>query len=335
LNLRKKTNKKAEVNPNIQAIRSLLRKAETITIVAHKRPDGDAVGSALALTLMLERGRRSVTPILVDDIPPRFRFLPGAERIRTVAPQDCDLVICVDCADLERTGLDSASFKRQPSINIDHHPTNTFFADINLVYSDAAATTEIIYQLAKMLDLSISEPVRINLMTGLLTDTIGFSTTTVNPNSLRMAADLIEQGTCMTSLYDRVLRQHSFDEARYWGCGLVRMQRDDEIVWTRLTLKDRIQTGYSIADDANLIDFLTAIDSAKVAIILVEQPAGKIKVSWRARPGLDVSQLALQFGGGGHKPAAGAMIEGNLDAVEANILAVTREHIRKATEKGK
>jgi phosphoesterase RecJ-like protein len=298
--------------------------AKTVTIIAHLRPDGDAVGSLLGLTLSLEASGKNVMPVLADGIPPRFQFLPGADRVRNTIPNEMDLLITLDCADLERAGL-SEKHPRQPDINIDHHPTNTRFAKFNLVDPSASATAEILYDLSGPLCLPINTDVATNLITGLITDTIGFRTENVTPKVLRVAADLMEFGADLHDAYYRGMVDRSYLEARFWGLGLSRLQMDAGVLWTSLTLEDSRSIGYGGKGDADLIDLLSTITDVQVAIVFVEQSRGKVKVSWRSRKGTDVSRLAEKFGGGGHEPAAGAMIDGDLEEVQVRVLAATRE----------
>jgi phosphoesterase RecJ-like protein len=130
-------------------------------------------------------------------------------------------------------------------------------------------------------------------------------------------------------LYDRAISRMSLVAARYWGRGLARLAHEDGLVWTSLTLEDRKAVGYSGADDADLVNVLMTIDEARAVVLLVEQPGGKVKISWRAEPGIDVSAIATQFDGGGHKPAAGAMLTGSLAEVEEKVLAATREAMKQ------
>jgi phosphoesterase RecJ-like protein len=312
------------VKDQIEEARALLDSANDIVSIAHVRPDGDAVGSLLALTLSLEACGKHVVPVLEDGAPSRFQFLPGVDRIQRKIPSEADLLITLDCADLERAGL-SEKDPQQPDINIDHHPTNSRYAKINLVDPAASATAEILFDLAKPLSLPITKDVATNLITGLITDTIGFRTQNVTPKVFRVAAELMEMGADFHEAYHRGLVDRSYLEARYWGQGLSRLQLDGGILWTSLTLEDGRSIGYRGKGDADLIDLLSTIKGAQIAIIFVEQRRGKVKVSWRSHNGMDVSRLAESFGGGGHEPAAGAMIEGELDAVQLRVLSATRE----------
>ena len=137
------------------------------------------------------------------------------------------------------------------------------------------------------------------------------------------AAKLIDYGANISDLYLRSLILRSYESTRFWGAGLSQLEREGAIVWTKLTIEDRKKAGYSGRDDADLINVLSAIKDASIAIIFVEQPSGNVKVSWRAKPGLDVARLAMRFGGGGHAAAAGAELHGTLDEVMSRVLHET------------
>jgi len=312
-----------------EAARAAIDRADRIVVLSHERPDGDAVGSLLALTLALRRSGKAVHPALLGGLPNRYAFLPGADLVEKSLPEACDLLIMVDCAAHDRTGFAEEALPRRPDLNIDHHPTNTAFAAINLVDPQAAATTEILYQALAPWSLELTTEVATNLLAGLLTDTIGFRTSSTRAFSMRMAADLLERGAPLMELYDRAISRMSLVAARYWGRGLARLAHEDGLVWTSLTLEDRKAVGYSGADDADLVNVLMTIDEARAVVLLVEQPGGKVKISWRAEPGIDVSAIATQFDGGGHKPAAGAMLTGSLAEVEEKVLAATREAMKQ------
>jgi len=319
-------------DPTIENARAVLNAAQRVIILSHERPDGDAVGSLLALTLSLERAGKDVVPILLEGVPSRFHFLPGADKVKAEIPSDCDLVVFVDASDLQRTGFPVATLPRQPDINIDHHPTNTDYAVINIVNHKASATTEILYNVIPELGLEIDADVAANLMTGLITDTIGFRTDSVTPRTLMIASELIGLGAPMAEIYSRTLNQRSFVSAQYWGKGLSRLERENSILWTSLTLEDRKAVGYPGSDDADLVNLLATIEGIQVVMIFIEQIGGKVKVSWRSRPGVDVAAIAFSFGGGGHEQAAGATIEGDMQEIQERVLTATRESILPSPE---
>ena len=311
----------AQVNSHFETVTK-------ITIVTHERPDGDAVGSLIALANLLEKAGKQVTPVLIDGVPARFRFLPGSERVQKKIPTECDSLIVVDCSEVERVGFDAESLPRNVDLNIDHHPTNTHFGVINIVVPEAAATTEILFDLSSPLGLEIDAGVATSLLTGLVTDTIGFRTSNVTPKVLKIAARLIELGAPLTEVYMRSLNQRSFVAARYWGRGLSNLEQAEGLVWSSLGLDDREQVGYPGRDDADLINLLSTIDGTEVSLVFVEQHGGKVKVSWRSHGAANVAEIATEFGGGGHFKAAGAVISGELDEVRNKVLSFTKESIQ-------
>jgi phosphoesterase RecJ-like protein len=311
----------------IRAARQLIQSATNILVVTHIRPDGDAIGSLLGFGLALESARKSVQMVSSDGVPATFRFLAGSDRIRTQPKESADgidLIIVVDASELSRTGtvLDGLP---TPHINIDHHPTNTQFAGINLVEVTAVACAEMIALLLPGLGLSINKPVAEALLAGMLTDTIGFRTNNMSARALRVASTLMDKGANLSEIYQKVLLQRSYQAMRFWGFGLSNIQRDERLVWTTLTMEDRKLAGYSGRDDADLINILSSITDVDISVIFVEQPDGNVKVSWRAAGNIDISGVAQGFGGGGHRAAAGATLPGPLAEAQRSVLEVTRK----------
>ncbi len=306
-----------------QEIRQGINQASRILICSHIRPDGDAVGSMLGLGLALQEAGKEVQMVLEDGAPKIFKSLPGYKSIlrRPVGP--FDFIIVVDCSDLPRVGkvLDGLA---QPDLNIDHHITNLNFAKINLVDPSAAATSAILAEHLPKLGFALTNNVAPALLTGVVCDTIGFRTSNMTSKVLRLAADLMDCGANLPELYQKALVQRSYQSTRYWGSGLIKLQRENGLVWTSLTLKERGAAMYPGSDDADLINVMSSIDDAEVAVIFIEQKDNRVKVSWRSQNGIDVSQIALKFGGGGHPAASGADIPGDMATVQTNVLEATR-----------
>lgn len=307
-------------------IRSQIHKANRFLILTHARPDGDAIGSLISMGLALIAIGKDVQMVLEDAMPLNLRHLAGCERILHKPQGAFDFIIVLDCSDLERVGSIVNGYST-PDLNIDHHPTNQYFGRINLVNTSAAATTEMLAEFFPRWDLTITGDVASALLTGLITDTLGFRTASVSPKTMRLAADLIEHGANLSELYMNSYIARTFEAVRYWGYGLFHLQREGPIVWTHLSLSDRRNAEYPGRDDADLINILSAIKNAQIAIIFVEQSNGYVKVSWRAHDGVDVAQIATQFGGGGHAAASGAEIPGDLDAVKTRVLEETRKYL--------
>jgi bifunctional oligoribonuclease and PAP phosphatase NrnA len=306
-----------------QAIIQRLKDAKSVVITSHVRPDGDAIGSLLGMGLALQENGKAVQMVLTDGVPSTFRHLPGSNQIVKRHSGTFDTVIVVDCSDMERVGgtLDGSI---KPDLAIDHHITNLDFAVINLVIPDAVATSEILAKYLPEWGYPITPDVAAALLTGLVSDTLGFRTSNIKPDSLRLAAHLMEQGANLPELYQRALIDHTFEGLCYWGQGLSHLQREGRMVWTQLSLSDRERAGYPGNDDADLINILSAVDDADISMIFVEQKGGRVKISWRSRPGIDVSQIALQFGGGGHPAASGAELTGEMQNVQAMVLNASR-----------
>jgi phosphoesterase RecJ-like protein len=321
-------------NELIALIHNQLEKANRFLVVSHLRPDGDAIGSVLGIGLPLIANGKDVQMILSDGVPENFRFLSGTELIKTNPAGEVDYIIVVDSSEIERTDSVLAGLGTV-DLNIDHHKTNTNFANINLVESTAVATTEILTKYLPDFGLEITKPVANALLAGIVTDTIGFRTTNVYPPNTQISR-FNGIGWNLADIYYRTITEQSIEAARYWGAGLSKIQLDEGLVWTMLSLSARQEAGYQLRDDADLIKILSGIQGAKVAVLLIEQPGGCVKISWRLcgslSTELDVSEIALKFGGGGHKAAAGADVKGNIDEVLDDVLTNTRlfmNHVEK------
>jgi len=306
------------------AIKERLEKAKNIVIASHVRPDGDAIGSLLGLGLALKDAGKSVQMVLVDGVS-SYKHLEGSELVVREPKGEHDTFITVDCADFKRVGKAFENFG-QPDINIDHHKTNEKFGKLNLIEEDEVATAAILTNYLPMWGYKITKPIAAALLTGIVTDTLGFRTSNTNPSALRLCAQLMETGVDMPDLYMRALVKKTFPAAKYWGVGLSSMEQKNGIVWATLTLEDRKRAGYGGNDDADLINLISAIDGNKIGMIFVEQSDNHVKISWRAlEPGVDVSKVAKHFQGGGHAAAAGADIPGAMSEVQPLVLKATRE----------
>lgn len=306
-----------------EQIRLKLQLAKRIMVVSHIRPDGDAIGSLLGLGLALQSAGKDVQMVSADGVPTSFRHLYGSQEVRKHPEGSFDLIVALDCAELKRIGSVLEGYSL-PDVNIDHHITNKYYAEVNLVDTGAVATSEILADNLSTWGYQISQSVAAALMTGLITDTLGFRTSNMTPIAMRLAANLMESGIDMPELYAKALVHRSFEAVRFWGAGLTHLKREGPLVWATLTQADRIAAGYPGRDDADMVNLLSSINDATITVIFVEQPGDKVKISWRAQPGFDVSKVALHFDGGGHPAAAGAEIAGDLEEVRSSVLRATR-----------
>jgi phosphoesterase RecJ-like protein len=311
----------------ISTIHDQFQKISNVLVVSHVRPDGDAIGSLLGVGLALLETGKDVQMVISDGVPDNFRFLVGSELVTKNPTGKIDYIIVVDSSDIERTDEILQDYGI-PDLNIDHHKTNTCFAKINLIENEAVATAEILARYLPLWGLKITKPIADALLAGIITDTIGFRTTNIIPQTLKLTADLMELGGDLTGIYHKTIIEQSYAAARYWGAGLSKLQMENGLVWTTLSLSERNTSGYPYRDDADLIKILSAIEGAKIAVILTEQTRGYVKISWRLcgsfQTDWDVSEIAQKFGGGGHKAAAGADVKGKLDEVVLEVLNITR-----------
>ncbi len=313
------------------AIADEIRRAQSIGITTHIRPDGDAIGSLLGMGLALIEQGKHVDLVSKDGIPASLRFIPGSELVHNVQKGPVDLTIALDCSDLIRTGRTIEHENEAPDINIDHHATNVMFGKHNLIDVTAVSTTEILALHMPSWGLTLNKNIADCLMTGMITDTIGFRTANMTPRALNVAAGLVDMGADLPGLYNKALVRKTFEALKYWGEGLAKLERADRIVWATVTPDDRKIAGYSGRDDADMINIISTIDGADIFILFNDQGNGHIKVSWRSIPGIDISGLALAYGGGGHPSASGADIEGQLEEICSSVLQMTAQTLMQAS----
>jgi phosphoesterase RecJ-like protein len=318
-------------NPDLEAARASIAGARRALAITHVNPDGDAIGSLLGFGLALRAAGKDVVLACADPVPDMFRFLPSADEVTSKPQGPFDLVAVLDVSDAPRMGPVGAALERPPDILFDHHITNPGFARLNFIDVTAASTAELVTELLPDLGLSVTEPVAECLLTGLVSDTLGFRTSSTTAKSLGLAQQLMQAGAVLHQVYDRALFKRSYSAVRLWAEGLCRMNMKHRLVWARLPLEARRASGYQGLGDADLIDVLTSVREADVALIFVERPDGKVKISWRAVPGINVAAVAASFGGGGHAAAAGAELAGTLEEVEARVLAATRSALKAAS----
>lgn len=306
--------------------------AESILIVTHVGPDGDAIGSLAAMGLASLQLRKSVTLACSDAVPARFRYLELVERIQRVLPADAkfDLVVAVDCGDMRRMGdiYESLPEPKPPIINIDHHITNTHFGDINLVDADATSTAEVLYFLLPRLGVRITPALAQCLLTGLVTDTLGFRTDGVSAGTFGVAHDLLQAGADLPTVMTNALTSKPLSTLLLWKTGLNKMRLEDGLLWTSITNQERLNAGHMGTGSAGLVNLLADAEQAIMGAVLLEYDDGSVYVGFRCRPPYSVSELALNLGGGGHPLAAGCSLQQPLADAERLVVEMSKEAIR-------
>lgn len=306
--------------------------ASSILLVTHMNPDGDAIGSMVGLANAFRPRGKRIDMAVDDGLPVSLRFLPGADGIRPqLTSGEWDLMISLDASDEERTGVVGAYGRAHSKIvmNVDHHPTNTWFGSIYLIDTDVVSTTAIIEQWLTLMSVPMTQEIAIPLLTGLVTDTRGFRTSNVTPETLATAQRLMQTGASLADIIANTLDNIAYQVLELWKYVLPSMQIRHGVVSVSITQADLRQAGLNEMTDGGLVNLLASASEAAIAIIFKETDEGEIGLSIRSKPGFDVSGVALGLGGGGHKQAAGATIPGPMDAARERVLpllyAVARE----------
>ncbi|HVL80715.1 MAG TPA: bifunctional oligoribonuclease/PAP phosphatase NrnA [Actinomycetota bacterium] len=314
-----------EVAGSLDRAAEVISSADRVNIACHVHPDGDALGSALALALAL-RGRAEVAVGWGSEdvaVPSLYSYLSGLDQI--VPPSsfpESRLCVALDCGSPERLGLLQAPFTSAPElINIDHHVSNTCFGTIDVVDAEASSTSELVCHLLLRLGADITPEVATCLYTGLVTDTGRFAYASVGPRTHAMAGFLIDRGVRVDEVSQAVFESQPFGYLKVLGHVLerARMLADPPAVVSWVTQADVEAEGISFDETDELIDVLRSIREADVAAVLKELEDGRWKASLRSKGGTDVSAVAVAFGGGGHRLAAGFTsdldLEGTIAAV--------------------
>jgi len=284
--------------------------AREAVVLGHQHPDGDSIGSVLAMAMMLDARGIRVQASWPDPfvVPSKYSYLPGTELlVRPSEVRPAELVVALDCANLERLEDLKRVVQGAGVINIDHHPDNPGFGDANLVDDEAAATAEIIYICSRQLGLVVElDPARC-LYTGLVTDTGRFQFTNTSPETLLVASEMVALGVRPVEVYENVYQGDSIAYMRLTGEVLSRAQFDEKLglVYAGVTRKELIDRGIGMEETEDLIDSIRTLKGHTVAALFKEQDDGRVRVSLRSRPDVDIGKVARSLGGGGHKVAAG------------------------------
>lgn len=307
------------------AARKRLERAQRVLLLTHIGPDSDAIGSLLGMAHLLRAAGKDVVAACADPAPEYARFLPGIDTVTSNPSGSFDLVMSLDAADLGRLGGLGTRYAAEIQIVVDHHITNPGFGAVNLIDPVAASTAELIAAHLSEFGLTLNTPAAECLLAGVVGDTLGFRTSSTTPATLGVAQQLVAAGADLSRTIDLSLHMRSFSAIKLWGEGLSRLQLQDGIAWALLPMAARRAAGYGGNGDADLVNLLSTVREANVVIVLTERQDGRVKISWRSRPGINVGTLAASFGGGGHAQAAGAEIDGPLEAAEKRVLAATRQ----------
>jgi phosphoesterase RecJ-like protein len=304
-----------------------LRQHQRFAVLSHVRPDGDALGSQLALGLSLEQLGKDVTIWNEDGMLEKYSFMSGAERVAKPAgePQDFDVAIALDTATENRLGTAAAAVKSAKLwVNIDHHPSNPQYGDLVFIDPIAPATGQILFELMCTAEMPVDVAIAENLFVAISTDTGSFQYPNTTARTFEIAAELIRRGVNVGRVSQLLYESYPLRRVQLLRdlLGTMRIEADGRVASFSLSLASAAKLGVKAEDNEGLIDHLRAIDGVVIAAFFEELPEGKVRVSMRSKSeAADVCAIAQQFGGGGHKLAAGARVRGSLAEVEQRVLA--------------
>ena len=305
-----------------EAWNNITKNGDNIVIASHPTPDGDAIGSSLALALALHRaGKKPI--VVLDEYSSRFDFIEGREFIYKGKIEDltCDVFIAVDCGDKIRVGEAEELFNRTPiTVNIDHHINNSNFARLNYVDTNASSTCEVIFTIINM-HIPITKEIAEALYMGIVTDTGGFRHSATSAETMEIAALLMRTGIDFSEIQRRAIYQHSPIEAQVFALALQKMQFVEgyPIAYTVLTQKEMKAIHATYSDLDGIAEYMLNTEDIEVSAFFTERLEGRVKVSFRSG-NLDVRLIAEHFGGGGHKFAAAGNFVSELDEGVALVL---------------
>lgn len=319
------------------SIIAALQSCRSVLISVHKSPDGDALGSQLGLMLALEKIGKTVTAHNLDPVPEIYRYLPQGDRIRTgpVVSGSFDVMIVLD-SDPPRTGLFVDTYPAATLINIDHHITNPRIWPLTWLDPGASATGEMIHRLITLMGIPLDPDIALCLYTSIFTDTGSYRYSNTTPHSMRISAELLEAGADPWLVTENVYESYSYPRLKLLGSVLADMARspDNRIAWVVVTSELFRQTGTTAEDTDNFVNHVRSVKGVEVAILFRQTAPLQFKISLRSKGRVDLTGLAQSFGGGGHKNAAGGMLDGTIEVIKNRVISEVAKVIEEQMGSG-
>lgn len=316
-----------------------LERHRHILVTSHYNPDGDCIGSQLGLAHFLMRLGKRVVIVDQDPVPDRYRFLPGWEGIKVFkecsqtaghldsarCPGGATLAVVLDSAGLDRIGRAAGAIvpARMEIVNIDHHVSNDGFGQVQYVDPAASSTCELAHRIAKRLSKTLAPEEASCLLCGIITDTGGFRYASTSPATMRVAAELMEQGADLAGIATSLYFEERPETLSFLGELLVGMKRSERapLAWMSVSLEQLARHGLDMSETEEFVRYALSARGVEVGLMFKEQGNGQVRLSFRSKGRYDVNRLARVFGGGGHTQAAGARMEGRLAEVEGPVIA--------------
>jgi phosphoesterase RecJ-like protein len=311
----------------IAAILQVIRDGERFLVCSHSRPDGDAVGSVLAMGKFLEQLGKGADLVTADRIPVVYRKLPGAESMRTAlrVHGPYDAAILLECDSAERTRL--RGLERFPIVNIDHHASGRAWGQVNWIDREAASVGELVYRLIKAAGATLTPEIATCLYTTLLTDTGGFIYGGVRATTFALAAELVVAGADPIRISKDTYFCTPMSKLLLLGAALNNLHREGRVAWMWITHHDMVRTCAAEEDCEGIVNYALSIADVEAAVFLRELPEQRIRMSLRSKGKIDVAAIAQGLGGGGHENAAGCTVDGPLGRALEEILAELRPRV--------
>jgi bifunctional oligoribonuclease and PAP phosphatase NrnA len=307
-----------------QRIREAIDRGQHFLVATHIDPDGDALGSAFALCFALRSLGKEASVYLKDDVPYRYAFLPRPEPVLREMPKSgYDTVLVLDCGDLSRVGNDHNTLNHMGYlINIDHHETNDTFGQINIVDERASSSAELLYLILKALGVKLSYEIAVNIYTAVITDTGSFRYESTTPRAFSICEEMTGLGVVPSYVAGEVYESHPKERFALLCLvlGTLELFLNDRIATAFVTQEMFRKTGTDREFTEGFVEQIKEMRGIEVACIFREVEDGKFKVSMRSKGSADVARVAHQFGGGGHKKAAGCTLEGSITEVKKELI---------------
>src|SRR5712672_3742912 len=310
----------------------LIENKNRFAITSHIRPDGDSLGSSLGLFWLLRALGKDVEVIMRDSAPPSYQKLPGANSIRVTPAVDraYDAVFIIECSDLDRPGLEDLD--QQFVVNIDHHSTTELFGSVNWIDSTAAACGEMVYNLCKATGVRITKEIAECVYTALLTDTGSFHYSNTTERTFKIASELVRIGVKPAKSAEAIFGSYHWPKIELLGQVLSTARRDESghVAWMRQTMEMQQRTTASDEDSDGFVNYPFSVNDAATTALFKESGPGIYRTSLRSKGDVNVAKIAEQFGGGGHRNAAGCTLKGDWDEIEQQLVPLLRAAVERA-----
>lgn len=308
----------------VAAILGLLRKGERFLVCSHSRPDGDAVGSVLAMGMLLEQMGKHADLVTADRVPSIYHGLPGSEGIRHAlrVHGPYDAVILLECDGIERARL--LGLEQFLLVNIDHHLTGQPYAQLNWIDHKAASVGELVHRLVKAAGATVTREMAICLYATLLTDTGGFTYGSVGESTFAVARELVLAGADPVAIARDICYSATMSKVLLLGAALGNLKREGRVAWLWITHQDMVRTCAAEEDCEGIVNVAIGISGVEVAVFLRELPEKSVRLSIRSKGKVNVAEISERLGGGGHGNASGCTLEGPLARAQEEILSELR-----------